>query len=363
MKLNIGNIIKYLRKEKDITQDELADILGVSYQSVSRWETGACYPDMEMLPVISDFFGVTVDKLLGINESIEQEKIAQYLFRFQEAISQGKIYDCIAIAREGVAEYPNNFVLLNKLMYALFVAGDDDGNIPEWKENMEKNDAEITALGERIMKYCPDQSIRLEATARLAFNHCEMGRKDIGRAIYESLPSIECCKENQIWWGLSDNERLPFLRNKIKQDYESLRSYIWLLADSGCISDEQSIIALKKVFDIEKIIYDNTVTPDGWGAAKLQLDIAKLYVRLDNDSQALEHLHIGAKAAKAFDKRPEEQSFPSLLLGDIIIKKMDFETSDTRSLCEIMRDKWLSSSDFDRLRKTDEFQEIINILC
>ena len=40
MKLNIGNTIKSLRKEMDITQDELADILGVSYQSVSRWETG-----------------------------------------------------------------------------------------------------------------------------------------------------------------------------------------------------------------------------------------------------------------------------------------------------------------------------------
>ncbi len=40
MKLHIGNSIKYLRKEKDITQEELADILGVSYQSVSRWETG-----------------------------------------------------------------------------------------------------------------------------------------------------------------------------------------------------------------------------------------------------------------------------------------------------------------------------------
>ena len=99
MKLHIGNSIKYLRKEKDITQEELADILGVSYQSVSRWETGACYPDMELLPVISDFFGVTVDQLLGVNEKIEREKVTQYLFRFQEAISQGKVYDCIAIAR------------------------------------------------------------------------------------------------------------------------------------------------------------------------------------------------------------------------------------------------------------------------
>ena len=362
MKLNIGDMIKHLRKEKDITQDELADILGVSYQSVSRWETGTCYPDMELLPVISDFFGVTVDKLIGVGEHIEREKVEQYLFRFQEAISQGKVYDCIAIAREGVAEYPNNFTLLNKLMYALFIAGDDDGNIPEWKENMEKNDAEITALGERIMKYCPDQDIRLEATARLAFNHCEMGRKEIGRAVYESLPSAEFCKENQMWWSLTDDEKLPYLKNKIKQDYEALRSSIWLLADSGCISDEQSVMAIKKVFEIEKVIYDNTSTPDGWGAAKLQLDIAKLYARLDNNKEAIKHLKIAAEAAKAFDGRPEEQVFSSMLLGSITVRKIDFETSDTRTLCQIMHDKRLSSPEFDKLRNTDEFKEIINML-
>lgn len=364
MRLNIGDTIKYLRKEKDITQEELADILGVSYQSVSRWETGMCYPDMELLPIISDFFGVTVDKLLGVNEKIENERVAQYLSRFQEAISQGKVYDCIAIAREGIEEYPNNFALLNKLMYALFIAGDDDGNIPEWKENMEKNDAEITALGERIMKYCPDPQIRLEATARVAFNHCLMGRKEIGRAIYESLPPLEFCKENQMWWSLSDDEKLPFLRNKIKQDYEALRSSVWLLANSGCISDAQSVTAIKKVFEIEKIIYDydNEGTPDVWGAAKLQFDLAKLYLRLGDSSQAIVHLNIAATAAKAFDKRPEKQLFSSSLLGSITALKTDFETSDTRPLCEIMRDKWLSSHEFDKIRNTDDFKEIISIL-
>lgn len=362
MKLNIGNTIKYLRKNKDITQEELADILGVSYQSVSRWETGACYPDMELLPIISDFFGVTVDKLLGVNEKAEQEKVNQYLNKFQKAISKGKVYDCIAIAREGIAEYPNNFALLNKLMYALFIAGDWDGNIPEWKENMEKFDAEITALGERIMKYCPDQNIRLEATARLAFNHCEMGRKEIGRSIYETLPSAQYCKENQMWWSLADDEKLPFLRNKIKQDYGALGSSIYLLEDSGCISDEESIIAIKKLFELEKLVYDNTTTPDGWCASKLQVDIARFYARLGNNPTALEHLKHGATAAKAFDKRPEEQSFSSILLGDITAKRIDFETTDTRSLCEIMREKWLSSSDFDKLRNTDAFKEIIDIL-
>lgn len=362
MKLNIGDSIKYLRKERDITQEKLADILGVSYQSVSRWETGACYPDMELLPVMSDFFGVTVDKLLGVDEAVEQEKVKQYLDRFQEAISQGKVYDCISIAREGVAEYPNNFVLLNKLMYALFISGDSDGNVPEWKENMKKNDAEITALGERIMKYCPDRNIRYMATARLAFNHCEMGRKEIARKIYETLPSSDCGKENHMWWCLNDDEKLPFLREKMRRDYEALRGSMWLLANSGCLSDEDSVSAIKKVFELDKIICDSAVTHNIWGAAKMPVDLAMLYARLDKNTEAVEYLKIGAKAAKAFDERPEEQVLSSLLLGDIALKRVDFETADTRPLCEIMRDKWLSASEFDKLRNTDEFKGILNIL-
>lgn len=362
MKLNIGDTIKHLRKEKDITQEELADILGVSYQSVSRWETGICYPDMELLPLISKFFGVTVDKLLNVDEAIENQKVTEYLQRFQEAISQGKIYDCIDIARQGVSEYPNNFVLLNKLMYALFVSGDSDGNITEWKENMKKNDAEITSLGERIMKYCPDQNIRLEATARLAFNHCEMGRNEIGRAIYESLPSAEYCKENQMWWSLTDDEILPFLQKKIKQDYNALRSSIWLLANSDCISDEQAVMAINKIFSLEKIVYDGNATADSWGAAKLQVDIARLYARLGNNKEAIEHLRLGANAAIAFDNRPEKQSFSSVLLGEFSAQRIDFETADTRPLCEIMREKWLADADFNTLKATDEFKEIKEIL-
>lgn len=142
---------------------------------------------MELLPVIAGIFEVTVDKLLGVDEIAERKKVDEYLHRFQEAISKGEIDACISIAREGVAEYPNNYALLNKLMYALFVSGDDTGNIAGWEENKKKYDAEITALGERIMQYCPDQDIRLDAISRLAFHHCEEGRKKQGRAIYETL--------------------------------------------------------------------------------------------------------------------------------------------------------------------------------
>lgn len=361
MKLNIGETIKYLRKERDITQEELADILGVSFQSVSRWECNMCYPDMELLPTIADFFGVTVDKLLGVNEKTEQDKVEQYLNRFQDAISCGRVYDCISIAREGIAEYPNNFALLNKLMYALFIAGDEDSNIPEWKENAAKNDAEITALGERIMKYCPDQNIRLEATARLAFNHCEMGRKEICRAIYESLPSSEFCKENQMWWGLNDDEKLPFTRAGIQRGYELMSAGIYSLLHYRQLPDRELLKIYEKKLKLDEIIYDGE-PPHNWSSARMCCMNAAALARSGESKDAIEQLKIAAKFAHDFDNRPDEIIVSSLLLGETKNKKSDFETDDTRPLTAIMRHKWLNTKDFDSIRNTKAFEQIIDQL-
>jgi transcriptional regulator with XRE-family HTH domain len=58
--------IAELRKEKGIGQQELADVLGVSFQSVSKWETGVTMPDITLLPNIAEYFNVSVDELLGL---------------------------------------------------------------------------------------------------------------------------------------------------------------------------------------------------------------------------------------------------------------------------------------------------------
>lgn len=362
MKLRISENIKSLRKAAGITQEALSEMLGVSCQSVSRWELGVCYPDMELLPALAEIFHCSVDSLLGIDDSTEKAKVTQYLERFQAAINKGRVQDCIDIAREGAAEFPNNYALLNKLMYALFIAGDEDGNIPEWKENMEKYDAEIVALGERILKYCPDQNIRLEATARLAFQHVEMGRKSIGRSIYETLPPRGLCRENHIWWGLEEEEHLPFLRAQIREDYESLRGFIWTLSQSGSIPDQESVKMIGKIFDLDDLIYDGKPSHVDWLTARLQCDLSRLYAKLGQKQLMYERLKLAVRAVKDFDLRPENQSYTSLLLGTIEEKAIDFETSDTRPLAEIMRDKWLAASAFDPYREEAPFREILHAL-
>lgn len=64
--MNIGEVIKRKRQKRNMTQAELAELLKVTPQAVSRWEMGVSYPDIAMVPKISEVLGVTADELLGL---------------------------------------------------------------------------------------------------------------------------------------------------------------------------------------------------------------------------------------------------------------------------------------------------------
>jgi len=67
--INIHEQIAFLRKQKGLTQEQLSNALGVTNQSVSKWESGQCCPDIQLLPCIAEFFDVSVDELLGCNSA------------------------------------------------------------------------------------------------------------------------------------------------------------------------------------------------------------------------------------------------------------------------------------------------------
>lgn len=69
--MTLGQTIAQLRKEKKLSQDELADLLGVSRQSISKWETDASIPELDKLIRLSDMFGVTLDALIRGEESAQ----------------------------------------------------------------------------------------------------------------------------------------------------------------------------------------------------------------------------------------------------------------------------------------------------
>lgn len=77
--MEIGNKIKKLRMNKGITQETLANHLGVSYQAVSRWENGMTMPDISLLPEISVYFGITIDELFEVSEDKRIKRIETML--------------------------------------------------------------------------------------------------------------------------------------------------------------------------------------------------------------------------------------------------------------------------------------------
>jgi len=75
MAFNIGDNIKQLRAEKGMTQEHLAEHLGITYQSVSKWENNITAPDLQLIPPIAEYFGVSINKLFKAKLNPEDVKI------------------------------------------------------------------------------------------------------------------------------------------------------------------------------------------------------------------------------------------------------------------------------------------------
>lgn len=94
--MNMADRIQYLRKSKGISQEELADKVGVSRQAVSKWESEQSTPDLEKIIIMSDFFGVTTDYILkGIepvatkNKKIKSLRVRYFIYHQQHFVAIG----------------------------------------------------------------------------------------------------------------------------------------------------------------------------------------------------------------------------------------------------------------------------------
>ena len=107
MHMNIGSTIRKLRQERGITQEELAEQMHVSPQSVSKWETNTTTPDIALLPQIAIYFGVTIDSLFSLTCDDYLERITGML-RDEHTISQGDFIWAEGYLTGQLAETPHH---------------------------------------------------------------------------------------------------------------------------------------------------------------------------------------------------------------------------------------------------------------
>lgn len=300
MQLSLGTQIRELRRRDGRTQEALAEALGVTAQAVSRWEGGGSYPDMELLPSIANYFGVTLDELFGYN-GVHARRIDLLAARINEMIRQNNgvdvnIDECIATAREAVIEFPGNERLMLCLASALYTAGyvrHGEGHLTDAEGysvyDVERHRgyaewAEAIALDEKALKTLEAGELRNQAVSELSQLYLNVGAHEKALALAESAPDL---------WGARE-----FLRLNAYDGGQRVRAYgetllkaistcarlmvhcVIVSADNMTVSEKvQSLRGAISLFDL--VCTDGNDGEHGSFIAKMYM-LLSLYLWLDD---------------------------------------------------------------------------------
>ena len=172
--IKLGEKIKSLRKQKNISQEVFASYLGVSFQAVSKWENGNTMPDVTMIPALASFFGVSTDELFDFN-LFETEKQVDEICRESWKYRKENPAKAEQILRDGLQRFPGNDIILNNLLYTL-----------DYQTRAE----EVITLCKTLIESTKDDSVKYDACRILASCYKENGRNDLVKPTLEIIPEI-----------------------------------------------------------------------------------------------------------------------------------------------------------------------------
>lgn len=365
MNINFSEVFKKLRRERELTQEQAAEAFSVSTQAVSRWENGQTSPDITLLPIIAEYFGVSIETLLGVDSEKRKALHEQYMNDFETAIKSGRVNDCIEIARAGLKEFPHSYELMNALMEALFKSGEKSAGNPDWEENREKHKQEIGSLGEKILAGCTDDDLRLRLMIRLANLYCnDFNDLEKGRKILETLPPIESCYEENIQSALRGDELLDHYGRRICSSVGCLQYYIQAMMVEGTGIDpvytaEERIRLMKVIEDIQALVFDEgdnglfyltvseryfeTVIPD-------LISLGRLDEAVAYSEKACDYL-------EKYYELPEWYTYTTPLVRGSVGQTI-WHTADSRSRAQIILEDMLSKECYSALNDNERFAKV-----
>ena len=110
--INIAKVLVNKRKEKGVTQDELAGYIGVSKASVSKWETEQSYPDVTFLPLLASYFNISIDELMDYKPQMSKENIHKLYRRLSSDFTLKPFDTVMDECRQIIKKYFSCFPLL-----------------------------------------------------------------------------------------------------------------------------------------------------------------------------------------------------------------------------------------------------------
>jgi len=246
MNMNIGGNIRRLRLAKGLTQEQLAEVFGVSPQAVSRWENDSAYPDITLLPGMAMYFGVSTDELIGMDVIRREERLFAIHGEINRLVVAGDSAGAAKLIKDSLRLFPGDSGLIMSLAETL--AHMDDADSLE----------EAVRAGEKALT-CPDITMKARSTAavNLIFLCLKTGRDERAKELIRSLPHIWEAREMlmpEVYDGpeyddalrLSVKKALVFLYGRIKAADDRRRGdvpeYVQLGVDFDAENDVRKML-------------------------------------------------------------------------------------------------------------------------
>ncbi len=206
MQVHIGSKIRELRKERNISQEVLAQFLGVSFQAVSKWEVGTAMPDIMLIPAIASFFGVSTDELFDYDRMQIEKKV-------EEIVTEAAELRCSdprkaeKILRKGLKQFPGNEILLNNLLYTM--------RSPERSE-------EVIDLCKALSESAKEDDVRYDALRILAETYHECSQQSLVEPTLEKIPEVYFTKLELMAELMTAEKSLQAARQQMWLSFETL---------------------------------------------------------------------------------------------------------------------------------------------
>ncbi len=186
---DISQTIKRLRKEAGLSQENLAELLGITPAAVSKWENGVTMPDISQIVPLTTIFHVTADELLGIDSRDEKVEITQILtsiYKLEDVYPPEEGIEIVNAYRDALRKYPKNISLLSEALAFSVGLLCNYRTVPE--KDVKPLMDDCTHWAELIMKHGEKTDTIAHAKCSLIDMYTYTGDWDKAEALAKALP-------------------------------------------------------------------------------------------------------------------------------------------------------------------------------
>lgn len=355
--MNLGKNIKKFRIYKNMTQEELADLLNTTSKSVSRWESNITSPDITLLPLLANIFEITVDELLDVHQIKLDEyikKLNQKSFEYQK---NNDYKNDLKLWQEAYKKFPNNETIKVNLLSIM--------NTINIITNKDVYSSEIIKLGESLLDRSINNQIRLLTTREMVEVYSYIGNTEMATYYAKQMP-----KDCSLTY---DVIKTRFLKGE--ELLHSIQSNISIFIDE--ILRESEFITYnnrietpneyKKGFleRLVNVIKSLCVNDDDYGYYAVSLifnyiELAKLEIMTTNDKEKVLNYFKEISKSLNYIKNFKPHYIKSVFMNTIECKHIGGYSSALKDLKNSIKSK-LNYECYERYKDCKELQETLLI--